>query len=107
MFLNLFTHNRVRPEEARELLDKGEATLVDVRTPGEYSQGHIPDALLIPLDRLAFEAPVKLPDKEAKLLIYCLSGNRSRTAVSILSRNGYTDVHDLGGITSWPYKITV
>ena len=97
---------RISQKEAKEIMDERKVTLVDVRTPGEFSQGYIPGAILLPLDRLAIDASKKLPDKDAEILIYCLSGNRSRTASSLLSRAGYTNIKDIGGIGTWPYGIT-
>ena len=97
---------RISQREAKEIMDKRNVTLVDVRTPGEFAQGYIPGAMLLPLDRLAIDASKKLPDKDAEILIYCLSGNRSRTATSLLSRAGYTNIKDIGGIGTWPYGIT-
>ncbi|MDX1359244.1 MAG: rhodanese-like domain-containing protein [Clostridia bacterium] len=107
MFFNRNSEaKRISQREAKEIMDKRNVTLVDVRTPGEFAQGYIPGAMLLPLDRLAIDASKKLPDKDAEILIYCLSGNRSRTATSLLSRAGYTNIKDIGGIGTWPYGIT-
>lgn len=97
---------RISQKEAKDILDNRNATLVDVRTPGEFAQGYIPGAMLLPLDRLAIDSSKKLPDKDAEILVYCLSGNRSRSAASLLARAGYTNVKDIGGIGSWPYGTT-
>ena len=91
---------------AREFQQRLESTpgaiLVDVRTPGEYQEGHLSKSRLIPLDRLAEQAPGQLPDKNAPLLVYCRSGNRSNTAAHILKRMGYTNITDLSsGIIGW------
>lgn len=75
-------------------------SIVDVRQPGEYEQGHIPGARLIPvgeLDRRVSEIPADKP-----LLVYCAMGGRSRVAAQILSGKGFPEVIDLaGGFTSW------
>ena len=64
---------------AQQLLDEG-VTVIDVRTPGEYAQlGHIPGALLIPVDLIA-SAPAVLKDDTRRVLVYCEHGVRSRTA---------------------------
>lgn len=106
MFFNLGTKvNKMSQKEAKRIMDERDVTLVDVRTPGEYAQGFIPNAMLLPLDRLAFDAGKKLPDKDAEIMVYCLSGNRSRSAASILARAGYTNVTNIGGIGTWPYDI--
>lgn len=107
MFFNkIMGSNRLSHDKAKQMIDRGEVTLVDVRTPGEFAQGYIKGALLLPLDRLAIDAKNKLPDKEATILVYCLSGSRSRSATGLLTRAGYKNVHDIGGISSWPYEIT-
>jgi len=97
---------KISQKEAKEIMDSRKVTLVDVRTPGEYAQGYIKGAMLLPLDRLAIDASKKLSDKDAEIFVYCLSGSRSRSAVSLLVRAGYTNVSNIGGIGSWSYGIT-
>ena len=78
------------------------AILVDVRTPAEFAEGHLPGALNVELDRLADLAPSLLPDKNAHLLVYCRSGNRSGFAVSMLKNQGYSRLVNMtGGIVQW------
>ena len=96
---------RLAPSEAKKRLDmEKEIILLDVRTQEEYVENHIPRSTLIPLNVLAKEASNKLPDKQATIFVYCRIGNRSRAAVKILLKQGYTNVFDLGGIMRWPYK---
>jgi rhodanese-related sulfurtransferase len=45
-----------------------------------------------------------IPDKEAKIVVYCRSGRRSAEAAKVLKELGYKNVYDLGGINSWPYE---
>jgi rhodanese-related sulfurtransferase/rubrerythrin len=75
-------------------------TIVDVRQPGEYEQGHIPGARLIPvgeLDSRIAEIPADRP-----VLVYCAMGGRSRMAAQILSGKGFPEVIDLsGGFRAW------
>ncbi len=74
--------------------------LIDVRTKEEFRGGRIPKAINVPLDQI--QNIVKLvPDKEAKLFVYCLSGGRSSQAVLDLDRLGYTNITNIGGIMSW------
>ena len=96
---------KIEPSVAKKRLDleKG-IILLDVRTREEYIEKHIPGSTLIPLNVLATEASKKLPNKEATIFFYCRSGNRSRAAVKMLLKQGYTQVFDLGGIIRWPYK---
>lgn len=78
----------------------GDATLIDVRTQEEWDAGHAPQAEHFELARL--EAG-ELPEvaKDAKIHIYCRSGNRATTAVAILEQAGYTDVTNIGGLADW------
>ncbi len=94
---------KIGPEKAKEMLDAGGVILVDVRRADEYEAEHIPGALLLPNETILEEAEEKLPDKEAVILIYCRSGNRSAQAAEKLARLGYRHVYDFGGILDWPY----
>lgn len=80
------------------------AVLLDVRTPEEYAEGHIPGGRNVPLQRLdAVENTVK--SKDTPLFVYCLSGARSRQAVSVLKSRGYTNVQNIGGISAYSGKV--
>ena len=87
------------------MTDDPSIVLVDVRTSEEYAAGHIPGAILIPLSELAAEADGQLPDKDAKIIVYCRSGNRSAQAAELLDGLGYTRIYDMGGIVDWPYDV--
>lgn len=96
---------KITPNQAYELMQsQNNCTVLDVRTPEEFSQGHIPGAILIPDYELAKRAEKELPDKNALILVYCRSGNRSRQAANILLKLGYTNVKDFGGIIDWPFE---
>ena len=74
--------------------------ILDVRTPGEYRDGHIPGARLIPLDEL----PNRLHDvpKEEKVYVICRSGNRSSQAVRLLRDKGFSNVYNVtSGMNGW------
>jgi rhodanese-related sulfurtransferase len=78
--------------------------IVDVRTKEEYDEGHIPGAVLLPLDDIdAASAASVLPDKNVMLLVYCRSGRRSKLASEQLLALGYTDIREFGGILDWTY----
>ena len=85
--------------QAQFLAQASEHILVDVRTPAEFAQGHIEGAVNIPLDAL----PNRLSElpQDQPIVVYCQSGNRSSSASQLLSRSGYTDLYDLGGIIAW------
>lgn len=96
-------YNKITAEEAKEIIDLEEVIILDVRTPQEYEEGHIDGALLIPDYDLKSLAESNLPDKDEKILVYCRSGNRSKSATNILIDMGYRNVYDFGGIINWPY----
>ena len=99
-------YRRISAAEAKEMID-GDAPVIilDVRTQQEYDEGHIKDSILLPYDQIPEKAGTVLPDKNATILVYCRSGNRSATASNALIELGYTDVLDFGGIIDWPYGI--
>lgn len=78
---------------------KPEYLLVDVRTPAEYESGHIPTAVNLPVDVIGIQPPTA--KKDALVIVYCRSGNRSATARSILSKLGFTNVVDFGAVSRW------
>ena len=73
--------------------------LVDVRTPEEYAAGFIAGSVNIPLQEL--DARLSEIPRDVPVVVYCRSGNRSAQAADILTRNGYSEVYDLGGIIDW------
>ena len=95
---------KISPREAKERMEAGGATVVDVRTAEEYGESHIPGAVLVPLDTIGSQRPAALPDTGAELLVYCRSGVRSRAAAEQLAALGYQQVYDFGGIIDWPYE---
>lgn len=88
-------------QTAQQLVTDG-ITIIDVRTPREYADlGHIPGALLIPVDLIA-SAPAILADDVRAVLVYCEHGVRSRAAAEILSLAGIDNVMNLaGGLEPW------
>ena len=78
--------------------------MLDVRTEQEFASSRIPGAILMPSNTIRAEARYVLKDKNALILVYCRSGNRSQTATQLLISLGYTNVYDMGGINSWPYE---
>jgi len=80
-----------------EFLETDGAVLLDVRTPEEYQQGHIPQSINIPLDHLnVLSYPAETP-----LYVYCHSGQRAGQACTWLKQQGYLHVTDIGGIVSF------
>ena len=90
------------PEFKRLMAEVKGAVIVDVRTPEEFQAGHIPGAILVPLQQLGQLAGKSLADKDKPYLIYCRSGRRSSVAAKQLAGMGYTDLTNmLGGIIDW------
>ena len=80
------------------------AVLLDVRTPQEYREGHIPGSQNVPLQQLDKVEEVA-ENKDTVLYVYSRSGARSRQAVSLLKHMGYTNVHNIGGIAAYSGKV--
>jgi phage shock protein E len=80
-----------------ELIANG-AVIIDVRTKGEYQNGHLKNAMNIPLDTLS--ANLAKLDKNKPIITCCASGMRSASAKSILKSNGFTEVHNGGSWTN-------
>jgi rhodanese-related sulfurtransferase len=78
------------------------ALLLDVRTPGEYDEVHIPGSYLIPVQELEQRLDEISQYKDREVFVYCRSGNRSMSAASILRENGFMRIINLaGGIRDW------
>lgn len=75
--------------------------IVDVRSRTEYDNGHIPGAICVPVDHIRRRPPEQLPDRAQQIFVYCWSGMRSRKAAKRLARLGYTNVYEMGGLSSW------
>ncbi len=100
-------YEQITAEEAKTMMDEQEeAVLLDVREQDEYGSGHIPGALLLPVDTIDEKSAAEaIPDKDTVVLVYCRSGNRSKTASQTLADLGYTQVYEFGGIQDWPYDV--
>jgi rhodanese-related sulfurtransferase len=90
-------------EDAKDEIDSGAPLVIlDVRTPDEFENGHIPNAINIPRGFLEFKVAGMIPDKETLILIYCKGGSRSALAAYTLKQMGYTNVMNIdGGWTAW------
>ena len=100
-------YQQIGAEEAKMMMDENsEFILLDVREQDEYDAGHIPGAILLPVGMIDEEtAAGVIPEKDTIVLVYCRSGNRSKTASAALAELGYTQVYEFGGIKDWPYEI--
>ena len=92
----------IEPFEAAQEIEGGDVVLVDTREPHEYQEAHLENGRLVPPGLLGDEIAAAAPDKSARTIIYCRSGNRSFLAAEQLEALGYTDVASLaGGILAW------
>jgi rhodanese-related sulfurtransferase len=95
-------YQEVTSQEAAELIRNIAPLVLDVRTPGEYSRGHLKDSVLIPLQQLQARRQEIAGHKDKDLLIYCATGNRSTVAAKILIDNGFKRIFNLRqGIGGW------
>ncbi|MCI0574363.1 MAG: rhodanese-like domain-containing protein [Myxococcaceae bacterium] len=85
--------------KAHEMAAQG-ATLLDVRTPEEYVQGHLPGARNIPVQVLSQRLDDVGP-RETPVIVYCAAGGRSATAAELLKRAGFREVLNLGPMSAW------
>jgi rhodanese-related sulfurtransferase len=98
------TYQDVSIEDAKTMVTNGEVQVIDVRTPEEFSTGHIPDAELIPLQ--VIDGMLDELDKDKSYLIVCRSGNRSSEASAILAENGFTQIYNMtGGMNQWDGEV--
>ena len=104
--MNENSYQQITQEEAKEMMDTQEVVILDVREQHEYDSGHIPGAVLLPVGAITEDtAAAVIDDLDAVVLVYCRSGNRSKTASQALADLGYTNVYEFGGINDWPYEI--
>lgn len=87
---------QVTPDQAAELAAAG-VTVIDVRTPEEYAEGHIEGAQLIDFYSDTFAEEIAALDPDGEYLVYCRSGNRSGQAVTLMQQSGIDQVWDLQG----------
>lgn len=89
-------------EKFEQKMQTADVQLVDVRTPEEFAEGHLPNAINVNILGDNFDAEMAKFDKEKPVLVYCKSGGRSAKAASKLKVQGFKSISDLeGGITSW------
>ncbi|WP_312090218.1 thioredoxin domain-containing protein [Chryseobacterium sp.] len=87
---------------SKKLEQTKDAQLVDVRTPGEFQNGHLKNAMNIDWNAEDFTDKVKTLNKEKPVFVYCMSGPRSTAAAAKLKEMGFKNVYDLqGGMMKW------
>ena len=92
----------VDTEGAQALINESGTIVLDVREPDEYEQGALPRAIHIPRGHLESQVEGRLPDREARIVVYCAGGTRSAFAAKTLEELGYRDVVSMsGGFNKW------
>jgi rhodanese-related sulfurtransferase len=92
----------ITPAEMKEISEIEGIQLVDVRTPAEYKEGHLPKALNIDFFDPNFEVNIQQLDKTKPVIVYCQRGSRSAKCASQLIANGFVKIYDLDrGFSKW------
>ncbi|MEB3103506.1 rhodanese-like domain-containing protein [Ferviditalea candida] len=92
-------------KDAKQKIDQG-AAVIDVRTPEEYAAGHIPNAILVPLQDIQADPKAALQklDPKQEYIVICRSGNRSKAASEIMWSQGFKSIINTEtGMKDWPY----
>ncbi|MGY5451859.1 rhodanese-like domain-containing protein [Agarivorans sp. MS3-6] len=92
------SHASERADTAWRNVQQQDALLIDVRSEGEFSQGHIDKAYNIPHTVIADQIAAITKDKNQAIVVYCRSGNRSGYALQVLQAMGYQHVVNGGGL---------
>ena len=96
------SYRQISMDEAVTMMEEESGYIIlDVRTPEEFRERHIPNAINIPNETIGPEDIQELPDKDQLILVYCRSGNRSKQASGKLAELGYTNIVEIGGINDW------
>ncbi len=96
----------IEPKEVFTILEKHrddpDFVVMDVRTPEEYDEGHIENAYLLNFKSGSFEDELENMDKNKRYYVYCRTGRKSRKAVELMEKRGYSEAHSvIGGIDKW------
>ena len=104
---NTASYQQITAEEAKSMMEEQpDAVILDVREQDEYDAGHIPGAVLLPVGTINEEtATSAIPEKDTVVLVYCRSGNRSKTDSQALVGLSYTQIYEFAGIKDWPYEV--
>ena len=91
-------------ESEKDMIEKNDVLLIDVRTVNEYDLMHIKNAINIPVNEI--EQRIFQVESTHPLMVYCSSGARSKTAIQILNNLGYNNIYiwEYGALATFPYK---
>ncbi|MGJ7036113.1 rhodanese-related sulfurtransferase [Anoxybacillus eryuanensis] len=97
-------YTNISVDEAAQMMQKEDVVVLDVRTEEEYASGHIPGAILLPLQQL----PDRMNElnKNKTYIVVCRSGNRSAQASELLVKEGFTNIYNMtGGMNEWKGEV--
>ena len=96
------TYKQISMDEAVAMMEEEtDYIILDVRTPEEFAEKHIPGAINVPNETIKSKKVPELPREDQLILVYCRSGNRSKQASEKLAKIGYANVYEFGGINDW------
>lgn len=99
-------YRKINFKEAIKLIEENkDLIIIDVREKAEYEDGHIKNAISLPLGKIYKNELDILANKNQLIMVYCRSGRRSKEAAKILIKEGYTNIVDFGGINNWKGEI--
>lgn len=101
---NRYIYNLITFEQAKNMIENNQVTLLDVRTPNEYELMHIKNAINMPVADI--EKKIFIYEQNAPIMVYCSSGVRSKNAIEILNNLGYANIYiwEYGALATFPYK---
>lgn len=96
------SYRQIGMDEAVAMMKRESGYIIlDVRTPEEFAEKHIPNAINVPNENIGTDEIPELPDRDQLIMVYCRSGRRSKEAAKKLVKLGYTNIVDFGGIIDW------
>ena len=100
--ISFFSQKKINQEEFKDLIIKGNALVIDVRTSTEFSEAHIKNAINVDFFSKSFKATISKLDKKKTILVYCAAGGRSTSACLDFKKLGFKKVYNLiGGYDDW------
>lgn len=99
------SYSTVSVADFKHAIDQQQGIILDVRTPEEFAEGHLPGAMNIDINGTDFKEQIEKLDKSKNYEVYCRSGKRSAKASAMMAEKGFVNVINLdGGILSWQEK---